>query len=98
MTDINERGLRRKPNQTFTGQKMDWLTATMRHAPPSFFKIGFALSKHLNEVTGKGFPSQEWLAELTNLSLPTVKRAVKYFKKGGWLTVERRAAYDPKTR
>jgi hypothetical protein len=97
MANVNERDGSRNSNQTFTGQKMDWLTATARNAPPTYFKIGFFLAQHLNEETGEGFPSQEWLAELTNLSVETVKRAVKYFKRGGWLTVRQVNRFDPKT-
>jgi hypothetical protein len=98
MTKIEERGTSRKRNQTFTGAKMDWLTATARHAPPSYFKIGFFLAQHINETTGKGFPTQEWLAELTCLSLPTVERAVRFFREGGWLTVEQKHVYDYKAK
>jgi hypothetical protein len=94
MANVNERGSSRKSNQTFTGQKMDWITAAWRHAPPSYFKIGYGIANHINEKTGKGWPTQEWLAEVTGLSLPTVKRAVRFFEKGGWLTVERKHFYD----
>jgi hypothetical protein len=98
MTNINERGERRKSNQTFTGQKMDWLTAVWRNAPPSYFMIGYGIANHINGRTGKGYPTQEWLAELTRLSVPTVKRAVKFFEKGGWLAVERKYIYDHKAK
>lgn len=86
-----------KPNVSFTGAKLDWLTAG-RRIPPSYFKIGFYLVQHLNKTSGKGFPSEEWLAELTETSVSTVKRAVKFFEDGRWLNVERKRTYDYRTR
>lgn len=98
MADVYQnRPARGKRNRTFTEDKMDWLTAG-RRTPSSYFKIGFFLVQHLNGRFGKGWPSQELLAEICCTSLPTVKRAVKFFEDKGWLKVERKRTYDYKTR
>jgi len=87
-----------KSNLSFTGAKLDWMTAAAydRRLKPSDFRIAFTIAQHANEKTGKAFPSQETIADLTGTSLDTVQRAVKLLAETGWLKLRRSRGYDPK--
>jgi hypothetical protein len=66
-----------------------------RRLKPSDFRIAFTIAQHANEKTGKAFPSQETIADLTGISLETVKRSVKLLHQTGWLKIRRSRGYDP---
>src|SRR6516225_4986885 len=89
-----------KRNQSFTGDKLHWMSAVShdRRLEPSYFTVAFWIAQHISGRWKEGFPSQEVLAELTGLSVETVKRAVKLLEKSGWLTVRRERTYDHKER
>ena len=88
------------PNISFTGAKLDWMTAAAydRRLPPSYFEVAFVIAQHINEKTGKGFPSEAWIAEFVGTSVSTVKRAVKLLAETRWLSIRRKRTYDPKTK
>jgi hypothetical protein len=90
----------KKQNLSFTGAKLDWMTAAAydRRLKPIDFRIPFTIAQHINEKTGKGFPSRAEIADRTGTSVPTVKRTIKLLQETGWLTVRRKRTYDPKTR
>jgi DNA-binding transcriptional regulator YhcF (GntR family) len=97
MEELHDESPRGKRNQTFTGDKLDWMSA-VSHRKPSYFVIAFWIAQHISGRWREGFPSQQTLAELTGLSVPTVKRAVKWLEVNGWLNVKRERTYDHKAR
>jgi len=94
-------GNRSKSNQTFAGAKLDWMTANGQDRRlkkyHSWFKIGFYLAQHVNKRTRKAYPTEQYLADLVGCSLSTVERAMRAFRKTGWLHVEYKRDYDHKT-
>jgi hypothetical protein len=97
--DLDDSKSARKSNQSFTSRKMDWLDAAQydRRVIPSYFKIAFVIAQHINGETGKGFPSQETIADLTGLSVETVKRAIKRLVAIGYLKKRQSRGYVPTT-
>jgi hypothetical protein len=87
-------------NLSFTGAKMDWMTAAAydRRLKPSDFRVAFVIAQHINEKTGKAYPSRETIADRAGTSVPTVKRAVKVLLETRWLTIKRKRTYDAKTK
>jgi hypothetical protein len=77
---------------------MDWMTAAAydRRLKPSDFRIAFVIAQHINEKTGKAFPSREEIADKANTSVPTVARTIRLLQDTGWLTIRRKRTYDPK--
>jgi len=102
MSDIADSKTESKPNSnvSFTGQKLDWITAAAydRRIKPSHFEIAFIIAQHINKGTGKAFPSEAWIAEAVGVSERTVKRAVKLLGEIRWLNIKRKRTYDPKTK
>ena len=87
-------------NQSFTGAKLDWMTAVAydRRLQPMNFRIPFFIAQHANDKTGKAFPSQETIADLCGINVKSVKRAVKRLHETGWLKIRRSRGYDPKNK
>ena len=73
----------------FTSVKMDWLDRLLSQVDGNTFKVGFAISKHLNERTGECFPSIERIAAVTGLSRSAVNRAIDKLREGGWINSHR---------
>jgi DNA-binding transcriptional ArsR family regulator len=88
-----------KRNQTFTGDKLDWIFAGTRRLKPSVHQVGVFIVQHINGRLDRQrwSPSEEYIAEALGMSRPTVERAVRALTKNRWLTVERKRDYDYRT-
>jgi Helix-turn-helix domain len=87
-------------NVSFTGAKMDWMTAAAYdpRLKASDFRVAFVIAQHINESTGKGYPSEKLIADRIGTHERTVMRAVKVLHETGWLKIRRSRSYDPKTK
>src|SRR5262245_7137394 len=68
-----------------------WCRKIMQNSkiPPRHFKVAFAISFHFNAWTGRAWPSHETLADVANVCLKTVARAVNNLEKHHHLWVRR---------
>jgi hypothetical protein len=89
-----------KRNVSFTGAKMDWMTAAAydRRLKPSDFRVAFVIAQHVNEKTGKAYPTEELIADRIGTSVRTVMRSVGLLQEHGWLRIKRKRTYDPKNK
>jgi hypothetical protein len=69
-----------------------------RRLQPMNFRIPFFIAQHINEKTGKTFPTRETIADLSRTSVATVKRTVKRLEETGYLKIRRNRIYDAKTK
>jgi hypothetical protein len=93
MAELAEIRPQSKLKPSFAGEKLDWIDAISRRAPPFYVPVGVQIVQHMNRKTRRARPTQERLAAITRLSVETVKRAVKWFEDGGWLRITRRRVY-----
>jgi hypothetical protein len=73
------------PSRSFTSLKLDWITGTAydRRLNAIAFRAGVIIAQHVNEKTGRAFPSEQLIAERTGISRWTVIRAVKLLQETG---------------
>jgi hypothetical protein len=73
-----------------------WNLANIK-CPESFNRILSCIIGHANPYTGTCYPRQTIIAIETGYSVDTVKRAVKWWKKQGFLKTESPAGHWPTT-
>jgi hypothetical protein len=88
------------PSVSFTSAKLDWITATAydKQLSPNAFRVGVIIAQHVNEKTGRAYPSEQLIADRAGISRHTVMRSVKLLQDTGWLRIKRKKTFDSKAK
>jgi hypothetical protein len=69
-----------------------------RRLKPSDFRVAFVIAQHVNETTGKAYPTEELIADRIGTTTRTVRRSITLLQEHGWLTKKQKRTYDAKTK
>lgn len=78
--------------RSFTGNKLDWLTAVMGDArlhDARAFKVAFCIAQHVNQETGTAILSDETIGHKTCIPRTWILRARKALRECGWIDWKR---------
>lgn len=77
-------------SKTFTQLRAEWLEALQdAGVSPSAFSVAFAIGRCLNSTTGDAWPSQQWIAGKTGLSVRQIRDLIKDLRDEGFLIVSK---------
>jgi hypothetical protein len=93
---VTEDVAQKAKQRSFTGDKLDWMTALCADPRLSLpdFKIGFCIAQHVNSSTGVAILSDDTLVDKTNINRRSVIRSRINLKKYGWIDWKRTMTHN----
>ncbi len=91
MTEVATGAAEKASQRSFTGDKLDWMTAVS--ADPRLdaraFEVAFCIAQHVNRKTGAAILSDDTIGDKTGIPRRWVLRARQALRETGWIDWQR---------